>query len=535
MKLLAMVLSLSALVACGGGGSSAPTSTVLTITGTAATGLAISGATITGKCKVGVGTTSSLYDGRYTLRIADGQLPCVLQITNPVDGIKHHTVAVGTGSTAAANITPLTQMTTARVLGTEPNVFFAAFDPAVATQKVTSANIQTAQTEIGQVLTGIVNTAELGDFMTTPLKAATQGSLDTGDAQDKLLDVLKVKLTSTQIGTLATALASNQTTDTIKQTVASMTTAPTPPIANAGVDQNVVKGTTVTLDASTSSAAVGKSLTYIWTLTFKPQGSSATLSAPTTVNPTFVADVAGLYVASVIVNDGTSGSSVAAVTVTSSVANAAPVANAGVPQSVVTTSLVTLDGRASSDANNDTLTYVWTLTDSPPGSKAVLSSTTSEKPTFTADLAGAYVASLVVNDAKLNSGATTTRVFATDAKMLNTPYTAPNGMTVTLIRFVMEDLASSSKTYTAVFTEENNTTSVIQQATLTLFLTNNVAARPIVVISGLTEMRHGDLTTTTFKFEVLDALKPLILQYDANHAFSSQPVTGALQWAFPTQ
>ncbi|PIY23372.1 MAG: hypothetical protein COZ10_09450, partial [Comamonadaceae bacterium CG_4_10_14_3_um_filter_60_75] len=69
---------------------------------------------------------------------------------------------------------------------------------------------------------------------------------------------------------------------------------------------------------------------------------------PTTAKPTFVADVAGSYVASLIVNDGTTASSAAAVTVTASVANAAPVANAGIAQNVVAGSVVTLDGSASS-------------------------------------------------------------------------------------------------------------------------------------------------------------------------------------------
>lgn len=423
MKLLVPVLTSLALAACGGGGDSGvtvtpPTSTTLTVTGTAATGLAIAGATVTGKCKVGTGTATTLANGTFTLTVTDGQLPCVLQITNPADGTKLHTLVSGTGNTAVANITPLTEMATARVLGSEPNVFFAAFDAAAATQKVTTANIAAAQTAIGLVFTGTIDTTGIANFITTPLVAATQGSPTSGDAQDKLLDALKLKLTTAQLGTVTTALANSQTADAIKQTVISLTTAPTtPPVANAGAAQSVVAGATITLDASTSTAATGKTLTYAWTLTSKPAGSTATLTAPTTAKPTFVADVAGAYVASVIVNDGTTASSAAAVTVTASVANAAPVANAGVAQNVVAGSAVTLDGSASSDANSDPLTYAWTLTSKPAGSTAVLSSTTSAKPTFTADVAGTYVGTLTVNDGKVNSTAVTVSITAAVANV----------------------------------------------------------------------------------------------------------------------
>jgi len=203
--------------------------------------LAIAGATVTGKCKVGTGTATTLTNGTFTLTVTDGQLPCVLQVTNPADGTKLHTLVSGSGNTAVANITPLTEMTTARVLGSEPNVFFAAFDAAAATQKVTTANITAAQTAIGLVFTGTIDTTGIGNFITTPLVVATQGSPTSGDAQDKLLDALKLKLTTAQLGTVTTALASNQTADAIKQTVISLTTAPSaPPVANAGAAQSVV-------------------------------------------------------------------------------------------------------------------------------------------------------------------------------------------------------------------------------------------------------------------------------------------------------
>ena len=420
----ATALLLAVLSACGGGGGgsasapAAPSSNGVTITGTAATGLAIAGATITAKCQVGTGTATTLESGAFTLVVPDGQLPCVLQITNPADGIKLHSLAFGAGNTAVANITPFTEMTTARVLGSEPNVFFAAFDSTVVSQKVTTANLASAKSAIDLVLSGIIDTTSIGDFISTPLVAARQGSTTGGDTQDKLLDVLKVKLTSAQVGTVTTALAGNQATDAIRQIVIGLTTAPTaPPVANAGLAQSVVAGTTVTLDASTSSAAAGKSLTYAWTLTSAPAGSSATLAASATAKPTFVTDVAGSYVASVIVNDGSTASSAAAVTITASVANAAPVANTGDAQNVVAGASVTLDGSASSDANGDQLSYSWSLTSKPAGSAAALASATSARPTFTAALAGTYVASLTVNDGKVNSTAATVTVTAAVANV----------------------------------------------------------------------------------------------------------------------
>lgn len=92
--------------------------------------------------------------------------------------------------------------------------------------------------------------------------------------------------------------------------------------------------------------------------------------------------------------------------------NTAPVANAGVDQSVATGSTVTLNGGASADADGDPLTYNWTLTTKPSGSNAVLSSTTAVNPTFTADLDGSYVVSLVVNDGTVNSAADSVTVTA---------------------------------------------------------------------------------------------------------------------------
>jgi hypothetical protein len=199
---------------------------------------------------------------------------------------------------------------------------------------------------------------------------------------------------------------------TVSITAASANVAP---VANAGTNQNVVLGA-VTLDGSTSSDANSDSLTYKWTLLSKPTGSSASLANATSAKPVFIADVAGVYVASLIVNDGKVDSVISSTTITAAAANVAPVANAGSIQSVAL-GTVTLDGSASTDANGDTLTYKWTLLAKPISSNATLSSSTSAKPTFTADLTGVYVASLIVNDGKVDSAVVTVTVNASQANV----------------------------------------------------------------------------------------------------------------------
>lgn len=108
--------------------------------------------------------------------------------------------------------------------------------------------------------------------------------------------------------------------------------------------------------------------------------------------------------------------------------NVVPVANAGVAQSVVAGSIVALDGGASSDANSDPLTYAWALVTKPVGSTSTLSSLVSAKPTFTADIPGTYVASLVVNDGKVDSASASVSV---DAQGNSSVPTSPQGLFVT--------------------------------------------------------------------------------------------------------
>lgn len=203
---------------------------------------------------------------------------------------------------------------------------------------------------------------------------------------------------------VATLVVNDGTVDSLPVNVTvTATVGNAAPVANAGAAQNVVTGSVVTLDGSHSTDANSDTLTYQWVLTSRPTGSSATLSLTTASLPTFAADVSGHYVATLRVNDGTVDSMPATVTITASTGNVAPVANAGTAQNVVTGAVVTLDGSKSTDANPDALSFQWVLTSKPSTSAAVLSSGTDSKPTFTADVSGIYVASLVVNDGTVDS------------------------------------------------------------------------------------------------------------------------------------
>jgi len=145
-----------------------------------------------------------------------------------------------------------------------------------------------------------------------------------------------------------------------------------------------------------SIVANNDNLTYSWSLSVPP-GSSVSLNSTTAVAPSFTSDKDGDYVATLIVNDGLVSSQSDSVLITSMTSNSAPNADAGPDQNVSTGNQVTLNGSNSSDANNDNLTYSWSLS-RPVNSSATLSSTTAVAPTFTADVDGDYVATLVVND-----------------------------------------------------------------------------------------------------------------------------------------
>ena len=408
------------VISCGSGGgdsnspSSAPAVATKIVSGVASNGAAMTG---TVYLQDGRGTEKSTAignEGSFAITVDDLTAPFLLKAVSTDHATTRYSFAAAQGT---AHINPFTHVAVAGAAGTadldtfyqnayvtQYSVLLSGFNDNVAALKnplgllfanfnVTDTNFLSGNIQIGKGVDAIFDNVKI-DVNATTHTITLYGS----DPNKPFISMMRQgshMVLSANAGNIP-----NGTTNVI-------------PIANAGTTQNVVVGTLVTLDGSGSSDAKGDLLTYNWSLTSKPNGSSASLSNSTTVKPRFSADIDGTYVFGLVVNDGKVDSAAATVTVTASVANAAPVANAGKTQSVVIGTLVTLDGSGSSDANGDLLTFSWTFTSKPTGSSATLSSSTAIKPTFTADVIGTYVLNLVVSDGKVNSAPATVSISST--------------------------------------------------------------------------------------------------------------------------
>ena len=174
------------------------------------------------------------------------------------------------------------------------------------------------------------------------------------------------------------------------------------PVAHAGINQQGKVGSMITLDGSQSSDRDGDPLTYQWSLVSVPYLSQVALLNATVESTKFTPDQPGTYVVELVVNDGRADSLPSRVVVTVDPVNAAPTANAGSATTILVGSNVLLDGRASTDAEGEKLNYRWTLS-GPGKSVAVLLEADTATPSFLADVAGDYVATLIVNDGEQDS------------------------------------------------------------------------------------------------------------------------------------
>lgn len=271
---------------------------------------------------------------------------------------------------------------------------------------------QRARVNATATLDGSASTDADGDPLTYSwsFTAKPTGSV----AQLSSTTAVKPTFTLDKPGTYALQLIVNDSKANSQAAQVTVTTENSQPVANAGADQSAAVNTLITLDGSASSDVDGDLLTYAWSFTSLPTGSTATLPDPTAVMPTFTVDKPGSYTLQLLVKDGVAESLADTVVITT--LNSKSVANAGTDQTVTLNQLVNLDGQNSTDADGDTLTYAWTLTTKPTGSTATLLNPSSQQPSFTADKAGTYVAQLIVNDSTVDSDPATVTISTLNSK-----------------------------------------------------------------------------------------------------------------------
>jgi PKD repeat protein len=233
--------------------------------------------------------------------------------------------------------------------------------------------------------------------------------------------------------------ATSQTTVTVAQL---------PPVVNLGEPtRTMVAGETLALDASHSVDPNGGTLAYRWSIV-SGTGVLSSLSDPVTE---LTAVTGGQTMVSLTVDDGVlKATGTLLIDVWGLTAPAAPIASAGLDQTVSPGSTVTLDGSGSFDPNGQTLTYAWTWQSGPA---VILSNPDSQRATFVAHGAGTDVFLLTVADGSRVSEAMVT-VTVVESGAMPTAVVSPTDLSVQLGGAVVLDGSGSSSPSGAPLTRQ---------------------------------------------------------------------------------
>ena len=323
------------------------------------------------------------------------------------------------------------------------------------------------------------------------------------------------------------------------------------PTANAGTNQTVNEGDTVTLGGSGSDPdPEDTTLSYVWTQTAGPTVTlgDATAATTTFTAPDVSADAALVFSLTVVDSHGTS-SPPAAVTVTVTVPNDAPTADAGDPRTVNQGATVTLDASDSSDPENLSLTYAWRQT---AGPTVTISDVAAQMPTFAAPDVSADTGltfSLTVNDGVHNSAADTVTVTvrgdAPTAEAGN-PQTVVEGATVTLDGSASSDPGNRPLTYSWTQTGGTPTVTLSGTPARPTFTAPNLTSNGTLTFSltvtaaGTTSVSAADTVTVTVTADddppTADAGDPQTVNervtVTLDGSGSSDPESGALTYAW---
>ena len=193
--------------------------------------------------------------------------------------------------------------------------------------------------------------------------------------------------------TLTVSDGTTQISDSVIITITD--SANTAPTVNAGTDQEITEGDTVTLAGTATDADQEDDLTYSWshdsTLFISLDDSTLT---PSFTVPNVSEDTAVEF--TLTVSDGTTQISDSVIITITDSANTAPTADAGADREVVEGSTVTLAGNST---DSDSLTYSWRQTSGLP--VVDLQGANTPSPTFTAPVVASdtvFIFEMTVND-----------------------------------------------------------------------------------------------------------------------------------------
>ncbi len=264
-----------------------------------------------------------------------------------------------------------------------------------------AGDAQTVQVGSTVTLDGGGSTDEDGDSLTFSWRIAE--APPQSSAVLSSTDTLNTTLVPDSVGDYRIELIVNDGTLDSAPSEVLISTFNSAPVADAGADQQAFVGDTVILDGSASTDGDGDALQYTWTLTARPDQSTASLSDTAAIQPQFVADVAGQYVLQLIVDDGFDSSAADLVVINVETPNSRPVANAGADQSATVGSTLVLDGSASTDADGDDLDYQWSVLSRPADSASSPQPSNGLTSTLLIDRPGDYLVQLIVSDGVLAS------------------------------------------------------------------------------------------------------------------------------------
>lgn len=255
----------------GGGGTASSTPTVTALSGTAATGAAISGGTVDAVCASGtVSSTTTDATGGYSLDTTNATFPCIVRVSVP--GTSNYLYSIAENGATKANLTPLTNLLSDLLFGANSSTVYANFSSTYA-QSVTTANIATAQQKVVSALGALGIDVSNYEFLKANFTAATDDA--EGDDLDKKLDQLTTTLlaadkTLTDLSTAINGAANSpQTISSITATAvgaASKSLAGCPYVRGGGYwtfshDGSSFQRWTIDLDAMTATL-YGTSNTY---------------------------------------------------------------------------------------------------------------------------------------------------------------------------------------------------------------------------------------------------------------------------------